>query len=448
MNPYLIYQATIVNEGREFKGSVLIQDGKITEIYQTDVPRHLFDETTVLNAAGLYLFPGIIDDQVHFREPGLTHKGDIASESRAAIAGGVTSFMEMPNTNPPTLTRELLEQKYRIAAEHSPANFSFYMGASNDNYSELVRTDPTQVCGIKVFMGASTGNMLVNDAQALEKIFSLKGILIATHCEDEQIISSNSALYRAKFGDAVPIRYHSSIRSEEACYKSSSMAVAMARKFGTRLHILHISTARELSLFDHSLPLADKRITAEVCVHHLWFTQDDYERLGTLIKWNPAIKTSRDREALIKALNENMIDVVASDHAPHTIEEKDRSYFRCPSGGPLVQHTLQAMLELSRQGRFPLTLIADKMCHAPAIVFHTDKRGFIRPGYWADLVLVNPNKNFKVRKDNILYKCMWSPFEEVEFHSTITHTFVNGNLVYENGKLHDTTRGMRLTFNR
>lgn len=448
MNPCLIHHAHLVNEGREYEASVLIEDGVISEIFEEKVPSGILSGTKIIDAQGLHLFPGVIDDQVHFREPGLTHKGDIASESRAAVAGGVTSFMEMPNTLPQTLTIELLEKKFKRASEVSPANYSFYMGASNDNLAELKRVDPTITCGIKVFMGSSTGDMLVDDPEALARIFSLKNILIATHCEDEQIIRHNAELYRARFGEDVPVRYHPSIRSEEACFKSTRLAIDLARKYGTRLHVLHLSTARELNLLDPSPASEAKQITAEACVHHLWFSQDDYERLGGKIKWNPAIKTSYDREALIKGLTNNLIDVVATDHAPHTLAEKENPYFTCPSGGPLVQHSLQMMIELSQRGLFPLTTVAEKMAHAPSRLFGIHRRGFIRKGYYADLVLVNLNKPYQVTPDTLLYKCNWSPLEGVRFSSTVVNTFVNGNLVYDGKSVTDSYRGMPLRFNR
>ncbi|MGB9746031.1 MAG: dihydroorotase [Bacteroidales bacterium] len=448
MNPCLIHRAQVVNEGREYKASVLLENGIISEVFEGDVPSGILSGVKIIDAQGLHLFPGVIDDQVHFREPGLTHKGDIASESRAAVAGGVTSFMDMPNTLPQTLTVELLEKKFKRASEVSPANYSFYMGASNDNLSELKRIDPGITCGIKVFMGSSTGDMLVDDPEALARIFSLKNILIATHCEDEQIIRHNAELYRMLFGEDVPVRYHPSIRSEEACFKSTRLAVDLARKHGTRLHILHLSTARELNLLDPSPASEDKRITAEACVHHLWFSQDDYDRLGSKIKWNPAIKTSYDRQALINGLTNNLIDVVATDHAPHTLAEKENPYFTCPSGGPLVQHSLLMMIELSKKGFFPLTTITEKMAHAPARLFGIDRRGFIRKGYFADLVLVNLNKPHHVTLDTLLYKCKWSPLEGVRFGSSVTHTFVNGNLVYDGKEVNDAYRGMPLRFKR
>jgi dihydroorotase len=448
MNSTLIHRATIVNEGRTIQGSVLIRNGKIEEVFGEEVPGDILHSAQVIDATGLHLIPGVIDDQVHFRDPGLTHKADLFTESSAAVAGGVTSFMEMPNTIPQTITQELLEKKYELGAAKSLANYSFYIGATNDNFSELVRTDRKNVCGIKVFMGASTGNMLVDDPAALDKIFSIKDIPIATHCEDEQMIRHNANLYRERFGDEVPVMYHPSIRSEEACYQSSNLAVNLAKKHGSRLHILHLSTARELSLFRNNVPLEQKQITAEVCVHHLWFCQDDYERLGNLIKWNPAIKTCFDRDALLAALLDDRLDVVATDHAPHTMEEKNRSYFQAPSGAPMVQHSLQAMLELAHQGKIPLHRVIEKMCHAPALLFQVEKRGFIRKGYWADLVLVDLKKTYKVKPENILYKCAWSPMEGVEFHSVITQTFVNGNQVFAHGVIHDKLRGMRLSFAR
>lgn len=445
----LILNALIVNEGKSFAGSVLIENGFISQVF-TGVPAesHFSGDIQKLYAHGKVLIPGVIDDQVHFREPGLTHKADIESESRAAVAGGVTSFMEMPNTFPPALTQELLEQKFQIAAEKSLANYSFYMGTSNDNADEVLQTNPETVCGIKIFLGASTGNLLVDNQETLERIFTESKMLIAVHCEDEQIIRQNSDAFRNKYGDDVPVAMHPVIRSREACFKSSAYAVNLAKKYGTRLHVLHLSTAEEMELFNNQLPLKEKRITAEVCVHHLWFSEKDYARLGTRIKWNPAIKSSADRDALFHALLDDRIDVIATDHAPHTIDEKNNNYFKAPSGGPLVQHSLQAMLEFYHQGKMSLEKIAEKMCHAPALCFRVSKRGFIRPGYHADLVLVDLKRSQKVSRENILYKCGWSPFEEYVFNSRITHTFVNGNLVFEEGVLHDKTGGMRLLFDR
>jgi len=448
---FLICNALIVNEGQIIKGNLLIRDGLIEEIntipdYQSGFAGH--KEVRVINAEGKYLLPGVIDDQVHFREPGLTHKGDIFSESRAAVAGGITSFMEMPNTVPNTLTQELLEEKYRIAEEKSAANYSFYMGASNDNIDEILKTDPRNVCGVKVFMGASTGNMLVDNIDTLNAIFSRSKLLVAVHCEDEPTIQKNAAIFREKYGEKVPIEAHPLIRSEDACFKSSKLAVGLAKIYNTRLHVLHISSARELDLFDGTLPLSKKRITAEVCIHHLWFNNTDYERLGTLIKWNPAIKTKSDQQELLAGLITGKLDVVATDHAPHTTKEKSGTYFHAPSGGPLVQHALQAMLELHLKGLITIEKVVEKMCHAPAICFLVEKRGFIRPGYWADLVIVDLEKSQEVKKENILAKCGWSPFEGHAFQSSVTHTFVNGSLIYENGKINAFKSAKRLTFNR
>lgn len=440
----LIRNAIIVNEGEIFPGSIVVEDDKIVEIVK-DKKTEVKTER-IIDANGKYLFPGVIDDQVHFREPGLTHKGDIYTESKAAVAGGVTSFMEMPNTQPPVLTQELLEQKYSIAAAHSLANYSFYMGASNDNIGEILKTDPRKVCGIKIFMGSSTGNMLVNNSDTLEKIFSQCKMLIATHCEDEATIRANCELFKSKHGDNVPIEYHPLIRSEEACYRSSSFAVELASKYNTRLHILHISTAKELVLFNNKIPLTEKRITAEACIHHLWFSSKDYQTKDSLIKWNPAIKSKHDRDAVFDGVLSNRIDVIATDHAPHTLEEKQKPYFQCPSGGPMIQHSLVAMLELYHRKKILLEKIAEKMCHAPAVCFRLQKRGFIRKGYYADLVLVDMNAPQTVEKSNLLYKCKWSPFEGQQFTARVTHTFVNGNLIYENGNFHEDSKGMRLEF--
>jgi dihydroorotase len=420
----------------------------ISDVFEGEyIENHQWKNYKIIDAEGLHLFPGLIDDQVHFREPGLTHKADIYSESRAAVAGGITSFMEMPNTSPPTLTQELLEQKYQIAEEKSIANYSFFMGASNDNLEEVLKTNPRNVCGVKIFMGSSTGNMLVDNTETLKELFSQCKMLIATHCEDEATIRHNSSVYKEKYGDNVPIEFHPAIRNEEACYKSSSMAAELAAKHSTRLHILHISTEKELSLFSNKHPLSEKKITSEACIHHLWFSEDDYKTKGTLIKWNPAVKKASDREAIIKAVNDNRIDVIATDHAPHTIEEKQNSYFKAPSGGPLVQHSLVALLELYKQGKFSLEKIAEKASHSVADLFRIEKRGYIRKGYYADLVLVNLNSPWRVEKSNLLYKCKWSPFENTTFSSKITHTFVNGSLVYENGKINDNIGGQRLLFN-
>jgi len=449
----LIQNANIVNEGKIFKGNVLIKDNLIQKIWTNDnspspVEKGLGDEVKIIDATGKFLFPGCIDDQVHFREPGLIHKGEIYTEAKAAVAGGVTSYMEMPNTVPNVFTQDLLEDKYKRAAEVSLANYSFFMGASNDNLEEVLKTNPKNVCGIKVFMGSSTGNMLVDKKETLEGLFSKCKLLIATHCEDEETIRNNSQQYKDKYGDDVPMVCHPLIRSEEACYKSSSLAVELAKKYNTRLHILHISTAKELELFDNTKPLKEKRITAEACIHHLWFSDKDYETKGAFIKWNPAVKKESDRQAIFQAVLDNKIDVIATDHAPHTIEEKQQSYFKAPSGGPLVQHSLNAMLEFYHQGKITLEKIAEKMAHAVADCFQIEKRGYIKEGYFADLVLVDLNAEWKVDKSNILYKCGWSPFEGTVFHSKITHTFVSGHLVYENGAFDETKKGNRLLFNR
>lgn len=445
MKTRLIVNANIVNEGKVFEGDVLIK-GLYIEAIGKDLQSRNADE--VIDAKGKHLLPGAIDDQVHFREPGLTHKANIHSESRAAVAGGVTSYMEMPNTNPPTFTQELLEQKYQIAGRSSLANHSFYIGASNDNLDEVLRTDIRSVCGLKIFMGSSTGNLLVDDPRTLEGFFSKFPALIAAHCEDEATIRKNTAAFKERYGEDVPIECHPLIRSEEACYLSSSFAVGLAKKHGTRFHVLHISTARETSLFDNSVPLEKKKITAEACIHHLWFNDQDYKRLGTRIKWNPAVKTESDQRAVFDALLDDRIDVLATDHAPHTWEEKENKYFKAPSGGPLVQHSLVAMLEFYHQGRISLEKIVQKMSHSPAILFQIDRRGFIREGYYADLVLVDLNKPFQVTKDNLLYHCGWSPFEGSVFSSQVTHTLVSGHLAYENGALDESVMGQRLMFLR
>jgi dihydroorotase len=442
----LIKDATIINEGLKYKGSVLIGSDKIERVFPYAVPKD-FDLTGVdiEDAAGLYLIPGIIDDQVHFREPGLTHKGDISSESRAALAGGVTSFMEMPNTHPQTVTQELLEQKYKRAAEVSHANYSFYMGTTNDNLEEVLKTDPGSVCGIKVFMGSSTGNMLVDKEETLSEIFKNAPTLVATHCEDEKTIQENIRAAREKYGEDVPVSKHAVIRNDEACYKSSSKAVELAVKNNTRLHILHLSTAKEMSLFSPG-KVAEKKITAEVCVHHLWFDDRDYRTKGNLIKWNPAIKTVKDKEALWEALLSDKIDVIATDHAPHTLQEKNNTYFNVPSGGPLVQHSLVAMLEMTRKGIISIEKVVQKMCHAPADLFRIDRRGCIREGYYADLILIDPNKSWTVSHENILYKCGWSPFEGQEFSHQVAATFLNGQKVFDHGKITESARGQRIDF--
>ncbi len=443
MDTFVIKNARIINEGTDFRSDVLVQNGIIEKI----APSIQQKGATEIDAEGLVLLPGCIDDQVHFREPGLTHKGDIFTESRAAVAGGITSFMEMPNTVPNTFTQQLLEDKYAIAAEKSLANYSFYMGAGNDNIEEVLKTDGAKVCGVKVFMGSSTGNMLVDNPKTLENIFSKSPLLIATHCEDEATVQASVAHFKNLYGDNVPANIHALVRNEDACYLSSSMAVALAKKHNTRLHILHISTAKETTLFEKK-PLAQKRITAEACVHHLWFDENDYARLGNSIKWNPAIKSTADRDAVLAALLDGRIDVLATDHAPHTIDEKSKPYWDAPSGGPLVQHMLVAMLELYHQKKISLAQIVEKAAHHPAIAFKLKNRGFIREGYAADLVLVNLNQPQVVTKENIRYKCGWSPFEGVTFHSSVVHTFVNGHLAYSNGVINDTLNGQRLQFDK
>ena len=449
-NSYHIINALIVNEGEIFEGDVLIGNGKIEKIGKKSENTSIspMEGIPQIDAKGKYLLPGVIDDQVHFRDPGLTHKADIYTESKAAIAGGITSFMEMPNTIPNVLTQELLEDKYEMAAKKSLANYSFYMGASNDNIDEILKTDPKNVCGIKVFMGSSTGNMLVDDIDVLNGIFSKAKLLVAVHCEDEKTIQNNIKLFRGKYGENVPLEAHPLIRSSKACYKSSKLAVGLAKLHNTRLHVLHLSTAKEMELFDSETPLKNKRITAEVCVHHLWFNNADYEKYGTRIKWNPAIKTRNDQEKLFEALLENKLDVIATDHAPHTLNEKTNTYFKAPSGGPLVQHSLLAMLDFYHQHKISIEKIAEKMCHAPAVCFQVDKRGFIREGYYADLVIVDTNSKTEVDKSNILYKVGWSPFEGHVFKSKITHTFVNGRLVYKHGKFDESVKGQRLKFDR
>ncbi len=439
----IIKNVQIVNEGKIFSSDILLHEGVIQRIDPDISVRERCDE---INGEALHLMPGAIDDQVHFREPGLTHKADIFTESRAAVAGGTTSFMEMPNTIPNTLTQELLEEKYVIASRKSLANYSFFMGTSNDNLNELLKTNPRNVCGIKIFMGSSTGNMLVDNASTLEAVFAQSPMLIATHCEDEQSIKNNLADYKARYGD-IPVKYHPLIRSAEACYKSSSFAVSLAKKHNTRLHVLHISTAAEVALFDNTIPLKDKKITAEACIHHLWFSDEDYERLGNFIKWNPAIKTAADRDAILKGVLDNHIDVIATDHAPHTLEEKQQDYFKAPGGGPLVQHALIAMLEMYNQQKISLEKIAEKMSHAVADCFKIDNRGYIREGYAADLVLVNLRKPQVVTKESLLYKCKWSPFEGTTFQSSVITTFVNGNKVFDNNKIFDDCTGDRLLFN-
>lgn len=446
MSTFLIKNAKIVNEGEIFEGDVLIENEIIKEIADKISPKS--SECIIVDAEGNYLIPGVIDDQVHFREPGLTHKGNIASESKAAIAGGITSFIEQPNTVPNAVTQELLEQKYQIAAETSFANYSFMMGGTNDNLEEVLKTNPRNVAGIKLFLGSSTGNMLVDNQEVLEKIFSSTKMLIAVHCEDEATIKTNLEHYKEEYGNDIPMKCHPLIRSAEACYKSSSKAIELAKKTGARLHIFHVSTAKETDLFSNKIPLEEKQITAEVCVHHLWFTDADYETKGSLIKWNPAVKTQADRDALWEALLDDRIDVIATDHAPHTLEEKMNSYLTCPSGGPLVQHALIAMFEAHLKGKISVEKIVEKMCHNPAKIFKIEKRGFIKEGYYADLAIVNSHLPWVVKKENILYSCGWSPFEGTNFKSRVTYTFVNGKLVYANGKVKEVKAGQRLLFER
>ncbi len=441
MRSLLIKNANIVNEGRTMEGDVLIKGTRIEKIANSiAVENH-----EVIDAKGNFLIPGAIDDQVHFREPGLIHKAEIYTESRAAVAGGITSFMEMPNTVPQATTQALLEDKYAIAAKNSIANYSFFFGATNDNIEEVLKTDPKRVCGVKVFMGSSTGNMLVDNTEVLNKIFANAPTLVATHCEDEETVRNNFAIYKEKYGDNIPFQFHPKIRSEEACYLSSSQAVELAKKTGGRLHVLHISTAKELSLFDNSIPLSEKKITSEACIHHMWFDDADYLRKGSHIKWNPAVKTAKDREAILNAVLNDTIDVIATDHAPHTLEEKNNPYTSAPSGGPLVQHALVAMMEFYHQGKISMEKIVEKMAHNPAILFNIEERGYIREGYFADLVIVNPNKSWTVSRDNVLYKCGWSPFEKTTFQSSVEATIVSGNIAYQDGKVLE-GNGMRLSF--
>ncbi|RXP59472.1 dihydroorotase [Lutibacter sp. HS1-25] len=442
----LIKNAKIVNEGTIFEGDILI-DGE----YIVDIDTSISSKsatTKVIDAEGKYLIPGAIDDQVHFREPGLTHKATIETESRAAVAGGITSFIEMPNTSPQATTQELLEDKFTIASKTSYANYSFMFGGTNDNLEELLKTNPKNVAGIKLFLGSSTGNMLVDNEEVLEKIFSSTKMLIAVHCEDETTIKNNLDNYLKEYGEDIPVEMHPKIRSEEACYLSSSKAIELAKKTGARLHVFHLSTAKETALFSNKIPVEKKQITAEVCIHHLWFDESDYKKKGTFIKWNPAVKSEEDKDGLWKALLDDRIDVIATDHAPHTKEEKKQIYTKAPSGGPLVQHAISAMFTAHRHGKISLEKIVEKMCHNPAKIFKIEKRGFIKKGYYADLALVDIASPWTVNKSNILYKCGWSPFEGTTFYSKVTHTFVNGNLIYNNGKFNDTIKGKRLEFNR
>ncbi|MCH2490353.1 MAG: dihydroorotase [Flavobacteriales bacterium] len=446
MQTILIKNAQIVNEGTITQGDVLIQGGRIAEVSESISVKS--SETKVIDADGQYLIPGMIDDQVHFREPGLTHKATIETESKAAVAGGITSFIEMPNTVPQATTIELLEEKFAIAKETSWANYSFMFGGTNDNLDEILKVDPSNVAGLKLFLGSSTGNMLVDNPKTLENIFSKTKLLISAHCEDEATIQKNLAKYKAIHGDDIPIELHPVIRSVDACYISSSRAIELAKKTGARLHVFHLSTEKETHLFDNKKPLSEKKITAEVCIHHLWFTDTDYAAKGTKIKWNPAVKSEADREGLWKALLDDRIDVIATDHAPHTLEEKENVYTKAPSGGPLVQHALEALFEMSLKGKISIEKIVEKTAHNPAILFQIKDRGYIKQGYKADLVLVDPNAPWTVKKDNIGYKCGWSPFEGTTFKSRVTHTFVNGVLVYDNGKFPNRGKAERLAFDR
>jgi dihydroorotase len=447
MSSILIKNANIVNEGKSFRSDLLIKDDNISAIGSIDL-LNVPAGTNIIDASGYLLIPGVIDDHVHFREPGLTYKGDINSESRAAAAGGVTSFMDMPNTIPQTVSIDVLNEKYLIGSENSLINYSFYLGATNSNLEEVMKADPAEVCGIKLFMGSSTGNMLIDDETALSELFANAVLPITAHCEDESVIAKNKQIYSEKYGKGIPVNMHPFIRSREACFKSSAHAVKLANDHNARLHILHLSTADELKLFSNNLPLNQKRITGEVCVHHLWFDESAYDDLGNLVKWNPAIKTRFDRDALINGVNNNLIDIVATDHAPHTLSEKRKGYMEAPSGGPLIQHSLVAMLELWHKRIFSLEKIVEMMCHNPAILFNIRKRGFIREGYKADLCLINPSDKWTVSKDNILYKCGWSPFEGTTFTSRVIKTIVNGTVVYDNGILNEDYRGQRLMFDR
>jgi len=438
----------VINENQREYLNILIQDQFITKIYSKAEEVDLPVDCQVIDCSGKWLLPGVIDDQVHFRDPGLTKKATMETESRAAVAGGVTSIMDMPNTIPNVLTQEVLEDKYKMGAEKSMANFSFYMGVSNENAEEVLKTDPKSVCGIKIFLGASTGNMLVDKQETLEKLFAEAPMLIAVHCEDEATIQANLQAAKEKYGDDIPMEAHPDIRSHEACYKSSSFAVALAKKHGTRLHVLHLSTAGETELFSNALPLEEKKITAEVCVHHLWFHRKDYAEKGSLIKWNPAVKDKADADGLLEALLLDKIDVIATDHAPHQMVEKDNPYLKAPSGGPMVQHSLVAMLEMARQGKISEEKVVEKMCHHPALLYQIEKRGYIREGYFADLVVVDPHHSWEVNKDNILYKCAWSPMEGQSFASKVCQTFVSGHLAYDQGRIDDGKKGLRLRFNR
>ena len=445
MGRILLKNATIVNENKIFPADILLEDDIILKIEDQISSDNV---SKVIDLGGKYVIPGAIDDQVHFREPGLTHKGTIATESRAAVAGGITSFMEQPNTNPQTTTIEALEEKFEMARNSAFANYSFLFGGTNDNLEEIKKLDKNACSGIKLFLGSSTGNMLVDNEEVIEKIFRNTEMVISAHCEDESTIKANFAKYKEQYGDDIPVKYHPLIRSAEACYLSSSRAIALAKKTGARFHVFHLSTGKETELFRNDIPLEDKKITAEVCIHHLWFSEEDYDTKGTLIKWNPAVKTATDRDQLWQALLDDRIDVIATDHAPHTLEEKNNVYTSAPSGGPLVQHALPAMLEKYHGGKISLEKIVEKMCHNPAKLFQIKKRGFIREGFYADLVVLDLNDSWTVTKENIAYKCGWSPFEGNSFKSKITHTFVNGHLAYENGNFSQERKAMRLTFNR
>ena len=442
----LIKNARIVNQGEILEGDLLIEGQKIKEIAPSISSKNA--DTLVIDAENKFLLPGMIDDQVHFREPGLTHKANIETESRAAIAGGITSFIEMPNTKPQATTIEKLEEKFTKASKTSYANYSFMFGGTNDNLDEILKIDSKNVAALKLFLGSSTGNMLVDNPEVLEKIFASTDLLIAVHCEDEDTIRANTKKFKDEYGDNIPVKFHPIIRSEEACYLSSSKAIELAKKTGARLHVFHLSTAKETALFSNKKPLEEKKITAEVCIHHLWFSDEDYNKKGTFIKWNPAVKTTKDREALWEALLDDRIDVIATDHAPHTREEKANPYTKAPSGGPLVQHAVVALMEAYHKGKISIEKLVEKMAHNPAILFQIEKRGFIREGYFADLILVDPHNPWTVTPENILYKCGWSPFEGVTFKSRITHTILNGNLVYHNAKFTNKNSAMRLTFNR
>ncbi|MFP4524952.1 MAG: dihydroorotase [Bacteroidales bacterium] len=450
MKSALILNTIIVNENKTNKGSVLIKNGLIEEIYPgvNTVPEEIINQSEVIDASGKILIPGIIDDHVHFRQPGLETKGTIYTESIAAIAGGVTSFMEMPNTVPQTINHVRLEEKFALAKENSFANYSFYLGATNENIEEIVKSNPSEICGVKAFLGSSTGNMLLNNKETLANLFRESPLPIAAHCEDETIIKNNLAHYTSLYGHNIPIDYHPKIRSEEACYKSSSSAIELAEKYGSKFHILHLSTEKELNLFNSQINRKDKKITSEACIHHLWFNDKDYNTYGTRIKWNPAIKSEKDRVSLLMGLKENQIDLIGTDHAPHTLKEKSQPYTQAPSGGPMIQHSLQAMLEFYHNNILSLTEIVDKMCHAPADIFNVRKRGYIKKGYYADLVLVELHKSYKVDQNNLLYKCKWSPMENYTFKSSITHTFVNGILVFENGKINNIKAAQKLEFDR